>query len=197
MSDMDKATSWRERAWGRLIFVILLRHAKETGRPLFEVAADYPILLGSVPTDLRGRIRYFEIAEELFEDLATFHSGPSVFESKGNQRKISILSYFSERDCATSLDVSSDLKVSLTNASERLRRYYKQGLLARRAVERRRRGRRTMVYKLTEAGRRRLTFLGKTVKFKRTETYESKRYRIRQLMMKKIVIDLRQQLASP
>ena len=108
-----------------------------------------------------------------------------------------VLRYFSERDRSTSLDVSSDLNLSLTNASERLRRYYKQGLLTRRAVDGRRRGRRTMVYKLTEAGRRRLAFLEKTVKFKRTETYESKRYRIHQLTMKKMVMDLRQQLASP
>lgn len=115
-----------------------------------------------MPTDVNGRIRYFESSARLFEDLATFYSGPPVFESKRNQRKLLIFRYFSERDCATSLDVSSDLKLSLTNASERLRRYYKQGLLARRALDGRRPGRRTMVYNLTENGRKRLSFLEKT-----------------------------------
>jgi DNA-binding MarR family transcriptional regulator len=166
-------------------------------RPFSEVEKEYPILLEPAPTDLEGRIRYFESSARLFGDLATFHSGPQVFESKGNQRKLLILRYFSERDCATSLDVSSDLKLSLTNASERLRRYYKQGLLARRALDGRRRGRRTMVYKLIETGRKRLTFLEKTVKFERTETYESKKYRSRQLMMEKIVRTLCQRQASP
>jgi len=196
MSGIDNSKSWREPALSQLIFAILLKHAKETRRPLSEIVENYPILLGPVPTDLRGKIRYFESAERLFGDLVTFHSGPSVFESKGNQRKLLILRYFSERDSATTLNVSSNLSMSLTNASERLRRYYEQSLLTRRPLGRRRRGRQTMVYKLTKAGRRRLAFLEKTVKFKRTETYESKRYRIHQLIMKKIVTDLRQQLAS-
>jgi len=181
----------------RSAFAILLGYAEITGRPFSEVEQEYPILLEPVPTDVNDRIRYFESAERLFEDLATFYSGRPVFESKGNQRKLLILRYFSGRDRATSLDVSSDLKLSLTNASEQLRRYYKQGLLARRALDGRRRGRRTMVYRLTEAGRRRLAFLEKTVKFRRTETDPSKRYRIYQLMMKKMVMDLRQRVASP
>ena len=143
-----------------------------------------------------GNIRYLDSLARLHGDLATSYSGPPVCESKGNQRKLLILRYFSGRDRATSLDVSSDLKLSLTNASEQLRRYYKQALLTRRALVRKRRGRRTMVYKLTEAGRRRLAFLEKTVKFKRTETHASRKYRSRQLMMEKVVGDLRQRLAS-
>jgi len=191
MSDMVKARSMVPSP-----FALLQEYAKRIGRPFHEVAMKYTILLQPQPTDVDGNIRYLESLARLLGDLVTSYSGPLVFESKGNQRKLLILSYFSERDCATSLDVSSDLKVSLTNASERLRRYYKQGLLTRRVVERRRRGRRTMVYKLTEAGRRRLTLLEKTVKFKRTETYESKKYRSRQLMVENMVRALRQQLAS-
>ena len=191
MSDMVKATDMV-----RSVLAILGRYAEITGRPFSEVAMEYAILLRPQPTDVDGNIRYLKSLARLLGDLATSYSGPSVFESKGNQRKLLILSYFSERDCATSLDVSSDLEMSLTNASERLRRYYKQDLLTRRAVERRRRGRRTMVYKLTEAGRRRLAYLQKTVKFKRTETDASKKYRIHQLMMEKEVMDLRKQLAS-
>jgi len=191
MLDIDKASFMARSA-----FIILGEYAKMTGRPFSEVVAEYPILLEPVPTDVKGMIRYFESFERLFGDLATFHSGP-VFEGKGNQRKLLILRCFSERDGATSLDVSSDMNLSLTNASERLRRYYKQGLLTRIARDGRRRGRRTMVYRLTEAGRRRLAFLEKNVKFKRTETDASKRYRIYQLMMKKMVMDLRQQPASP
>jgi len=79
MADIDKATSW-----GRLIFAILLRRAKMIGRPLSEVAAEYPILLEPTPTDVKGRIRYFESAERLFGDIATFRSGSPVFESKEN-----------------------------------------------------------------------------------------------------------------
>ena len=145
---------------------------------------------------MEGNIRYLESLARLHGDLATCYNGPPVFESKGNQRKLLILRYFSERDCATSLDVSSDLEMSLTNASERLRRYYKQGLLTRRALVGRRRGRRTMVYRLTEAGQRRLTFLEKTVKFRRTETDASKKYRFRQSIVEMMVRTLRQRLAS-
>lgn len=191
MFDMVKAKSMVSSA-----FAILLTYAKETGRPFPEVAVEYAILLRPW-TDMKGMIRYFEASARLFGERATFHSGPPVFESKGNQRKLLILRYFSERDCATSLDVSSDLNLSLSNASERLRRYYKQGLLNRRAMVRRRRGRRTMVYKLTETGRRRLAFLEKNVEFKRTETDKSKEYRVYQLIMEKIVRDLRQRPASP
>ena len=191
MSDMVKVKSMVRSA-----FVILGGYAKETGRPFSEVAREYAILLRPW-TDVKGRIIYLESFARLFGDLATSYKGPPVFESKGNQRKLLILRYFSARDRATSLNVSSDMNLSLTNASERLRRYYKQGLLTRRPLGRRRRGRQTMVYELTEAGRRRLSFLEKNVKFKRTETHESKKYRFYQLMMKKIVRDLRQQLASP
>lgn len=180
----------------RSALAVLLRYTKMTGRPFSDVAREYLILLRPMPTDVKGRIRYVESLAMLCGDLATFYSGPPVFEDEGNQRKLSVLRYFSQRGFATSFDVASNLNLSLTKASERLRRYYKQGLLARRAVERRRRGRRTMVYKLTEAGRRRLTFLRKTVKSERTETYESRKYRSRQLMMEKVVGNLRKSLAS-
>ena len=175
---------------------ILTSYADMTGRPFDEIALEYAILLRP-PTDARDMIRYFESLARLMGELATFYSGPPVFESKGDQRKLLILKYFSERDYAKSHDISSDLEMSLTNASERLRRYYKQGLLTRRALEGRARGRRTMVYKLTEAGRRRLTFLEKNVKFKRTETNKSKIHRSRQRMMEYFAHMLRQQLASP
>jgi DNA-binding MarR family transcriptional regulator len=191
MSDVVKATSTVRSA-----FDLLQGYAEITGRPFSEVAREYPILLRPMLTDVEGMIRYDESIARLFGDLATFYSGPPVFEGEGNQRKLLILRYFSERDCAISLDVASDLNLSLTNASERLRRYYKQGLLTRRPLVRKRRGRRTMVYKLTEAGGRRLAFLEKTVKFKRTETHASRKYRSRQLMMEKMVGALRQRLAS-
>jgi len=171
-------------------------YAKLTGKTFSKVAIEYAILLRPW-TNVEGKIRYYESLTRLLGDTATFYSGPPVFESKGNQRKLLILRYFSEKDCATSLDVSSDLNLSLTNTSERLRRYYKQGLLTRRALVRRRRGRRTMVYRLTEAGRRRLAFLKKTVLFRRAETDESKKYRSRQLLMEMMVKALRQRLASP
>ena len=192
MFDMVKAGSM-----ARMALVLLLAYSKRMGRPFPEVAMEYAILLRPQPTDLDGNIKYLESLARLLGDLATSYSGPSVFESKGNQRKLLILSYFSEKDCATSLDVSSDLEMTLTNASERLRRYYKQDLLTRRAVERAKRGRRTMVYRLTETGRKRLAFLQKNVKFRRTETCASKKYRSRQLKVEKMVRTLSQQLASP
>jgi DNA-binding MarR family transcriptional regulator len=177
------------------VSIILMEYAKMTDRPFSEVVAQYPILLGPEPTDLMGKIRYYESVERLFGDLATFYSEP-VFEGKENQRKLLIFRYFSKRDCATSFNVSSDMKLSLTNASERLRRYYKQGLLTREALVRKRRGRRIMVYRLTEAGLKRLAFLEKNVRFEKAETDLSKKYRIRQSGMKNIVMALRLRLAS-
>jgi DNA-binding MarR family transcriptional regulator len=128
------------RSTVRSAFALLFAYAGKTGRPFPEVASEYAVLLRPQPTDVDGNIKYLESLARLLGDLATSYGGSSLFESKGNQRKLLILSYFSEKDCATSFDVSSDLKMSLTNASERLRRYYKQGLLTREAVERRRRG---------------------------------------------------------
>jgi DNA-binding MarR family transcriptional regulator len=192
MSDRAEAISTVRSA-----LVLLRAYAKDVGRPFREVALEYAVLLRPQPTDVEGNITYLECLSRLLGDLAASCGGSSVFESKGNQRKLLILSYFSERDYATSFDVSSDLKMSSVNASERLRRYYEQGLLARKAVQSNRRGRRTMAYKLTEAGRRRLAFLEKTVKFRKAETNESKKYRSRQLMVEMMVKALRQHLASP
>ena len=191
MSDWDKTIDMI-----RVVFALLRDYAKRSGRPFPEVALEYAVLLRP-PTDAKDRIRYCESYARLMGELATFYSGPPVFESKGNQRKLLILRYFSKRDYATSFDVSSDLELSLTNASERLKRYYKQGLLARRALEKRRRGRRTLVYKLTQAGLRRLAFLEKNVKFKRTETMTSKMCRFYRVAMEEQAHKLRQQLASP
>jgi predicted transcriptional regulator len=179
------------------IYTLLSGYAQKTSRPFSEVAREYAILLRPKPTDVEGRIRYLESLARLYENLAAVCSGPPMFEGKGNQRKLLILRYFSERDCATTLDVSSDANLSLTNASERLRRYYKQGLLARGALVKRRRGRRTMVYKLTEVGLRRLAFLEKNVQFKRAETDASKAYRFYRRTVEMKVRALRQWGASP
>jgi DNA-binding MarR family transcriptional regulator len=192
MSDTVKAESMVFSA-----FALLKAYAEKAGRTFPEVASEYAVLLQPQPNDVDGSIRYLESLARLLGDLATSYGGSSLFESKGNQRKLLILRCSSKRDCATSFDVSSDLKMSLTNASERLRRYYKQGLLTREAVERRRRGRRTMVYKLTEAGRRRLAFLERTVRFRRAETDESRKCQSRQLMVEKMVRALRLRSASP
>jgi len=73
---------------GQLIPTILLRHAKMMWRSSSEVLKEYPILLEPIPTDLEGRIRYFESSARLFGDLATFYSGPPVFESKRTRRKL-------------------------------------------------------------------------------------------------------------
>lgn len=181
----------------RWFFYLLKKYAKMAGRPFPEVALEYLVLLYPQPTetDIVGNIRYLECLSKLYRNLAFYEESP-VFESKENQRKLLILSYFSKRDCAKSSDLSSDLKMPLTNASERLRRYYKQGLLSREAVESKRRGRRIMVYMLTEAGRRRLAFLEKTVKFRRAETDRSKRYRSHQLEAEMTLKALRRRLGS-
>jgi DNA-binding transcriptional ArsR family regulator len=161
-----------------------------------EVVLEFAILLRPIPSDVNGKIRYLESLARLQGDLAAFCRGPPVFEGKGNQRKLLILRYFSERDRATSLDVSLDMNLSLTNVSERLRRYYEQGLLSRKALVRCRRGRRSMVYRLTGARRRRLAFLEKNVRFERAETDVSKKYRSRQLFLEWEVRTLRKWLAS-
>lgn len=173
-----------------------MAYAERTGKPFPTVATNYAILLYPMPNDVKGRIRYLESATRLFGDLATFYKGPLLFESNPNQRKILVLEYFSKRNRATSFDVSSSLDMSLTNASDLLRRYYKQGLLTRTVAEEKKRGRRTMVYKLTEAGQERLSFLYKTVNFKRTETDKSIKYRLYQLKMEMTARKLRQGLTS-
>lgn len=106
-----------------------------------------------------------------------------MFESKGNQRKLLILRYFSKKGSATSLDVSSDLNMSLTNASERLRRYDKQDLLTVIGLKKGKLGRPTKVYQITETGQRSPAFLEDNVKFRRTETDTSKKYRSFQRVM--------------
>jgi DNA-binding transcriptional ArsR family regulator len=179
----------------RSAHILLLLYAEKTSRPFSEVAREYAILLRPTPTDLDGMIGYFESLARLQGDLATAYSGPPVSEGKENQTKLLILRYLSMRDCATSLDVSSNIHLSRTNSSERLKRYYKQGLLTRRALVTRRRGRRTMVYKLTEARQGRLVFLRKNVKFKRAETDASKKHRSYQKKVEMIVRVLRQRLA--
>jgi DNA-binding PadR family transcriptional regulator len=178
------------------VFGFLLRYARVTGKPFLEVSLEYPVLLRPPPTDKEGQIIYLKSLARLCGELATCYEGPPVFESKGDQRKVLILAYFSEKGHAKAFDVSKDLKISLTNASERLRRCHKQGLLTRKAVETGRRGRRTMVYALTEAGRSRLAFLAKTVKFRRDETNDSKELRQAQLKAERKAEELRQRLAS-
>lgn len=178
-------------------FEFLRACAEVMGRPPINVVAEYAILLRPMPTDVEGKIRYCDSGARLMGDLATAYAGPPVFEGKGNQRKLLILHYFSKRIHATSLDVSRDLEMSLTNASERLRRYCKQGLLTRRALDGRKRGRPTMVYEFTEAGQRRLAFLKENVRFRRAETYASKKYRLRQRIMELMVKRLRKWGTSP
>jgi DNA-binding MarR family transcriptional regulator len=168
----------------RSAFGLVQAYAAVTERSFAEVALEYAFLLRPMPSNREGKIRYLETLSKILGDLATHYESP-LFESRGNQRKLLILSYFLERGYATSFDVSSGLKMSLTNVSERLRRYYKQGLLTRKPVERKRRGRRTMAYELTKDGRRRLALLIRTVKFRGAETNESKKYRSRQLIVEK------------
>lgn len=167
--------------------------AQKMGRPFIAVVAEYAIVLRPEPTDVEGKIRYFETAARLMGDLATSYEGPPVFESKGNQRKLLTLRYFSKKSSATTLDLSSDLNMSLTNASQRLKRYYEQGLLTRTTLRKGKPGRPTKIYRLTETGLKRLAFLEKNVKFKRIETEASKRFRLYQRIVELAVRRLRAQ----
>jgi hypothetical protein len=54
-----------------------------------------------------------------------------------------------------------------------------------------------MVYDLTKTGQSRLALLKKTVRFRRDETNESKKYRSYQLMVEKMMEAVRQRSASP
>ena len=104
-------------------FITLLRRYSEvTGSPFFEVVREYAVLLRPPPADLGGCLRYCGSLARLFGVLAKACEGGPVFEGKRNQKKLLVLRYFSERGSATSFEVSLDLKMSLTNASERLRR---------------------------------------------------------------------------
>lgn len=178
---------------------ILQEYVRMSGKSYREVELEYIILLRPQPTSVQGCIEYMESYSRLLGEMAACCDGSPMFESKRDQRKLLVLRYSSKRDGTTSVGMSSDLNLPLTNASERLRRYYKQGLLSRKAVKTGKRGRRTMVYALTEAGRRRLAFLEKNVKIKKAETDRSKNYRSNQLKVEKMlnVLRLRAQLAKP
>lgn len=169
----------------------LEEYARISGKSNLEVKSEYIILLRPFPTSVQGCIRYLESYSRLLGEMAACYDGSPMFESKRDQRKLLVLRYFSTRDGTTSVGMSPDLNLRLTNASERLRRYYKQGLLSRKPVKTGKRGRQTMVYVLTDAGRRRLAFLEKNVKFRKAETDQSKKYRSNQLNIEKRLSDLR------
>jgi hypothetical protein len=82
MFDMGEATDMV-----RSTFAFLLGYAEKTGRPFSEVAREYPILLRPMPTDVTDMIRYVESLARLFGDLATFYSGPPVFEGERESEK--------------------------------------------------------------------------------------------------------------
>ena len=166
------------------------RVCEASKRPLPEFVKRYPILFGPEPADREGKIRYFTALRDLFKEGEMCFAGDLVYEAKANQRKFLILRYFSKVDSATSVGVSSRLDMSVSNASWRLKLYCKDYLLTRTPLVEERPGRRTMVYKLTEKGRKRLDYLSKNVDFKREETITSKPWRLGALRLDKFLNQL-------
>jgi len=76
-----------------------------------------------------------------------------------NQRKSEILSLLEDGDSWTASEVEEALGVSLTDASELLRRYHKHGLLVRRRLMGPGAPPRAYGYRITEKGIRRLDWL--------------------------------------
>lgn len=81
MSIMDKVIDLVRSA-----SALLRDYAELTGQLFSEVLLEYDILLRPW-TDVEGMIKYYESLTRLHGDLATFYSGPPVFEGKGNQTK--------------------------------------------------------------------------------------------------------------
>ena len=73
-----------------------------------------------------------------------------------NERKLEVLDYILTNETATSDDISLALNIEIHNSRMLLRKYWKQGLLRRRKVNKF--GKR--VYSLSEKGEERLKFLG-------------------------------------
>ena len=76
-----------------------------------------------------------------------------------NERKLEILSLLSDGSWWTSPEVSDNLGLTLTNASELLRRYHKDGLATRQAVPGRGPPPRLFTYRITLKGSQRLEWL--------------------------------------
>ena len=161
-----------------------------TKQPLSEFVKRYPVLFGPAPTGREGKIRYLTALRDLFKEGELCFAGDVVYEAKANQRKFLILRYVSKVDSATSVDVSSRLDMSVSNASWRLKLYCKDYLLTRTPLVEERPGRRTMVYRITEKGRKRLGYLSKTVDFKREETTTSRIWRLEALRLDKVLNQL-------
>lgn len=159
-------------------------------KPLVEFVERYPILFGPVPTDREGEIKYSAAVRDLFKEGEIICAGALVYEAKPNQRKFLILRYFSKVNSGTSKDVSSSMNITVSNASRRLKLYYLQGLFNRSVLVDERRGRPTMVYKLTEKGRKRLDYLSKNVYFRREETMLSRVCHLGGLRWDKVVKEL-------
>jgi DNA-binding MarR family transcriptional regulator len=73
-----------------------------------------------------------------------------------NERKFEVLDYIFTNETTSSDDISFDLGIEIHNSRMLLRKYWKQGLLRRKKVNKL--GKR--VYSLSEKGEERLKFLG-------------------------------------
>jgi len=76
-----------------------------------------------------------------------------------NERKVEILSFLEDGRWWTTPEVAGVLRLGLTNASELLRRYHKDGLLVRRRLRGPGAPPRAYGYRLTEKGAERLRWL--------------------------------------
>lgn len=76
-----------------------------------------------------------------------------------NERKIEILTLLSDGSWTTSPDVAGELGLTLSNASELLRRYHKDGLVVRQAVPGPGPPPRLFAYNMTTKGFERLEWL--------------------------------------
>lgn len=162
--------------------VCLERYAELTNQSLRRVVSEFLFIENGWPSDVRIQFAYLKQFSTLCDKLEYLYGGEFVCQGKSNQRKYLVLLYSAYKESITSYELSKALKISLQNASSRLKWYCGQGLFTREKVREQRRGRPTFIYKLTHFGKERASYLVKTMPLlPRKGTEESETYRLLKL----------------
>ena len=164
--------------------VCLERYAKLTNQSLPRVISEFLFIKSGWPNDVRIQLAYLKQFSTLCHKLEYLSGGEFVCQGKPNQRKYLVLLYSAYKESITSHELSKALKISLQNASSRLKWYCRQELFTREKVREQRRGRPTFIYKLTHVGKERALYLLETMPLlPRKGTKESETYRLLKLSL--------------
>jgi len=162
--------------------VCLEHYAKLTNQSLPRVISEFLFIKIGWSNDVRFQLAYLKQFSTLCHKLEYLSGGEYVCQGKPNQRKYLVLRYSAYKESITSDELSKALKISLQNASSRLKWYCRQELFTREKVREQRRGRPTFIYKLTHVGKERALYLLKTMPLlPRKVTEESETYRLLKL----------------